>query len=171
MNVISEPNTLQHVCYISQCYDYPHYFQKQHCHYLLLAKAVLDTFEYLLHSLYNMVSHQNGNPSTDSIIFHNSCLCKTLQSSSVSLNLSSIFSTCMFTSNICIRNVYKKQLQWGWVKSHYVEMRHYKWCNLPYTKDFRNHIFAIMGCAYARRAVYKDSNASDLNFPTRDKLF
>jgi hypothetical protein len=47
----------------------------------------------------------------------------------------------------------------------------YKWCNLPSTKDFRNHIFAIMGCAYARRRVYKDSNASDLNFPTVDKVF
>ncbi len=50
-------------------------------------------------------------------------------------------------------------------------MRRYKWCNLPYTKDFRNHIFAIMGCAYARRRGYKDFNASDLDFPTADKCF
>jgi hypothetical protein len=50
-------------------------------------------------------------------------------------------------------------------------MRHYKWCNLPSKKDFSNHILAIMGCAYAGRRVYKDSNASDLNFPTVDKFF
>jgi len=122
-------------------------------------------------SLWFGVPSEWQSSSTDSIIIHNTCLCKTLQSSSVSLNSSSIFSTCMFTSNICMSNVYKKQLQWGWVKSHYVEMRWDKWCNFPYTKDFRNHIFAIMGCAYARRKVYKDSNASHLNFPTVDKLF
>jgi hypothetical protein len=117
-----------------------------------------------------MVSHQNGNPPQQIPSSFTTHVCA--KHFNPPLCSSSIFSTCMFTSNICIRNVYKKQLQWDWVKkSHYVEMRRYKWCNLPYTKDFRNHIFAIMGCAYARRRVSKDSNASDLNFPTVDKLF
>jgi len=107
-NFIYEPNTLPGVYYISQCDYYPHSFQKQHCYYQLLAKAVLDAFEYLLHTLYGLMSHQNGKPSsTDSIIIQNSCLCKTLKSSSVSLNSSSIFSTCMVKSNRyekCLQN-------------------------------------------------------------------
>jgi hypothetical protein len=46
---------------INQYYDDPNYFQKQNCHYQLLAKAITDALEYLLHGLYNFMSRQNDN--------------------------------------------------------------------------------------------------------------
>jgi hypothetical protein len=46
---------------ISQYHNDPNYFQKQHCHYQLLAKAMTDAMECLLCGRHNLVSHQNDN--------------------------------------------------------------------------------------------------------------
>jgi hypothetical protein len=106
-NFIYEPNTLPGVCYISQCYYYPHYFQKQHCHYLLLAKAVLDTFEYLLHSLYNMMPHQNGNLVNR---FHHHSQLMSVQNTSILLCVAKFIKHLQYL-HVYIKHMHEKCLQ------------------------------------------------------------
>ncbi len=110
-NYIYEPNTIPRVHNISQYYYDPNYFQKQLCHYQLLAKAMPDALEYLLHSLYNFgVPLKWQSSSTDSISIHNSCLCKTLnpplccwihQASSTLACLHRTYASEMYAENSC----------------------------------------------------------------------